>query len=88
MPARCLNKVLLIGNLTRDPELRYTPSGIGQRIPERGEKRPSFSGLLPGINWRRFARNFWERETRSMWRAESRVESGRVRMESSGRDGR
>src|SRR3989344_3604209 len=22
-----LNKVLLIGNLTRDPELRYTPSG-------------------------------------------------------------
>jgi len=27
MPARCLNKVILIGNLTRDPELRYTPSG-------------------------------------------------------------
>lgn len=27
MPARCLNKVQLIGNLTRDPELRYTPSG-------------------------------------------------------------
>lgn len=27
MPMRCLNKVLLIGNLTRDPELRYTPSG-------------------------------------------------------------
>lgn len=23
-----LNKVLLIGNLTKDPELRYTPSGI------------------------------------------------------------
>lgn len=27
MAARALNKVLLIGNLTRDPELRYTPSG-------------------------------------------------------------
>jgi single-strand DNA-binding protein len=27
MPARSLNKVLLIGNLTRDPELRYTPAG-------------------------------------------------------------
>lgn len=27
MSARSLNKVLLIGNLTRDPELRYTPSG-------------------------------------------------------------
>lgn len=28
MPSRCLNKVLLIGNLTRDPELRYTPAGM------------------------------------------------------------
>lgn len=27
MANRCLNKVLLIGNLTRDPELRYTPEG-------------------------------------------------------------
>ena len=25
--ARSLNKVMLIGNLTKDPELRYTPSG-------------------------------------------------------------
>jgi single-strand DNA-binding protein len=24
-----LNKVLLMGNLTRDPELRYTPGGLG-----------------------------------------------------------
>jgi len=28
MANRCLNKVMLIGNLTRDPELRYTPNGI------------------------------------------------------------
>src|SRR3972149_3438689 len=27
MSTRSLNKVLLIGNLTRDPELRYTPQG-------------------------------------------------------------
>lgn len=27
MSARSLNKVLLIGNLTRDPNLRYTPGG-------------------------------------------------------------
>lgn len=27
--ARSLNKVTLIGNLTRDPELRYTPQGTG-----------------------------------------------------------
>lgn len=28
MPSRCLNRVLLIGNLTRDPELRQTPAGM------------------------------------------------------------
>lgn len=27
MAARSLNKVILIGNMTRDPELRYTPQG-------------------------------------------------------------
>ncbi|MBU1085796.1 MAG: single-stranded DNA-binding protein [Candidatus Beckwithbacteria bacterium] len=27
MSSRSLNKVILIGNLTRDPELRYTPQG-------------------------------------------------------------
>jgi len=28
MSARSVNKVILIGNLTRDPELRYTPQGV------------------------------------------------------------
>ncbi len=28
MSVRSLNKVMLIGNLTRDPELRYTPNGV------------------------------------------------------------
>src|SRR3989344_3038620 len=27
MSSRSLNQVMLIGNLTRDPELRYTPNG-------------------------------------------------------------
>jgi len=27
MASRCLNRVMLIGNLTRDPELKYTPAG-------------------------------------------------------------
>ncbi len=27
MSTRCLNRVMLLGNLTRDPELRYTPNG-------------------------------------------------------------
>ena len=47
--ARSLNKVVLIGNLTRDPELRYTPQGTAvctfgvatnrQWTTEGGEKR-------------------------------------------------
>ena len=47
--ARSLNKVVLIGNLTRDPELRYTPQGTAvctfglatnrQWVTEGGEKK-------------------------------------------------
>ncbi len=47
--ARSLNKVILIGNLTRDPELRYTPQGTAvctfglatnrQWATESGEKK-------------------------------------------------
>jgi single-strand DNA-binding protein len=49
MPARSLNKAQLIGNLTRDPELRYTPQGTAvctfglatnrSWVTEGGEKR-------------------------------------------------
>ncbi len=49
MSSRSLNKVTLIGNLTRDPELRYTPQGTAvctfglatnrQWVMESGEKR-------------------------------------------------
>lgn len=49
MSARSLNKVQLIGNLTRDPELRYTPQGTAvctlglatnrYWVTESGEKR-------------------------------------------------
>jgi len=46
---RSLNKVILIGNLTRDPELRYTPQGTARAVfglatnrawtTENGEKK-------------------------------------------------
>lgn len=49
MAVRSLNKVILIGNLTRDPELRYTPNGTAvasftiatnrEWTVESGEKR-------------------------------------------------
>lgn len=31
MASRSMNKVILIGNLTRDPELKYTPNGTAVR---------------------------------------------------------
>lgn len=49
MSSRSLNKVMLIGNLTRDPELRYTPQGTAvctfglatnrSWVTESGEKK-------------------------------------------------
>jgi len=49
MATRSLNKVLLIGNLTRDPEMRYTPQGTAvctfgmatnrTWVTDNGEKR-------------------------------------------------
>ena len=49
MSVRSLNKVILIGNLTKDPELRYTPNGVAvvsfgiatnrQWTTESGEKK-------------------------------------------------
>src|SRR4030042_3116191 len=49
MAQRSLNKIILIGNLTRDPELRYTPQGTAvctlglatnrQWATESGEKK-------------------------------------------------
>jgi len=53
------NKVFIIGNLTRDPELRYTPAGIpiarftvavNQRSKEKEEV-----DFIPVIAWRRLA---------------------------------
>ncbi len=38
---RSLNKVILIGNLTRDPEIRYTPSGVARAV----------FGLATNRNW-------------------------------------
>lgn len=59
-----LNKVLLIGNLTRDPELRYTPSGVPVAnigiainksiVTQSGEKREIVS-FLRIVAWRKLA---------------------------------
>ncbi|MCS7201617.1 MAG: single-stranded DNA-binding protein [Dictyoglomus sp.] len=56
-----LNKVLLIGHLTRDPEMRYTPSGIpvttfriavNRPKNSKGEQNADFIDI---VTWRKLA---------------------------------
>ena len=55
------NKVFLIGNLTRDPELRYTPSGIPVARFTVAVNRPSAKSAASEVDfinivaWRRLA---------------------------------
>lgn len=57
-----LNRVILIGRLTRDPELRYTPSGVATTTFTLAVDRPfsSQSGereadFIPVVTWRQLA---------------------------------
>jgi single-strand DNA-binding protein len=57
-----LNRVILIGRLTRDPELRYTPAGVGVTTftlavdrpfsNQGGEKEADFINI---VTWRQLA---------------------------------
>ncbi|GGG08742.1 single-stranded DNA-binding protein [Paenibacillus aceti] len=57
-----LNRVILIGRLTRDPELRYTPSGVAVTqftvavdrpfTSQSGEREADF---IPVVTWRQLA---------------------------------
>ncbi|MDK2822768.1 MAG: single-strand DNA-binding protein [Clostridia bacterium] len=59
-----LNKVILIGRLTKDPELRYTPSGVAVATftlavdrpftNQQGERDTDF---IPIVVWRKQAEN-------------------------------
>lgn len=59
-----LNRVILIGRLTKDPELRYTPSGVAvasftlavnrSRANQQGERETDF---IPVIVWQKQAEN-------------------------------
>lgn len=62
-----LNRVVLVGRLTRDPDLRYTPNGIAVAnfniavnrpfANEQGEREADF---INGVVWRRQAENLAE----------------------------
>lgn len=57
-----LNRIILIGRLTRDPELRYTPAGVAVTqftlavdrnfTGQSGEKEADF---IPVVTWRQLA---------------------------------
>lgn len=57
-----MNKVILIGNLTKDPELRYTPNGVAvatftvainrQRTNQDGEREADFINI---VAWQKLA---------------------------------
>lgn len=59
-----LNRVVLIGRLTKDPELRYTPSGAAvatftlavnrSRLNQQGEREADF---IPIVVWQKQAEN-------------------------------
>lgn len=59
-----LNRVILIGRLTKDPELRYTPSGTAvasftlavnrSRANQQGEREADF---IPVVVWQKQAEN-------------------------------
>jgi len=59
-----LNKVILIGRLTKDPELRYTPTGTAvasftlavnrKRANQQGEREADF---IPVVVWQKQAEN-------------------------------
>lgn len=65
MSARSLNKVMLIGNLTRDPELRYTPAGTAvcsfglatnrSWLPEGATERREETEFHRIVSWNKLA---------------------------------
>lgn len=57
-----LNRVILIGRLTRDPEMRYTPAGVAVTQFTLAVDRPFTSGsgereadFIPVVTWRQLA---------------------------------
>lgn len=58
-----LNRVILIGNLTRDPELRYTPEGVPvatftlavNRLPSSHQEKERKTDFIPVVTWRKQA---------------------------------
>lgn len=75
-----LNRVILIGRLTRDPELRYTPAGVAVTqftlavdrpfTRQGGEREADF---IPIVTWRQLAEACANHLKKGIW-LQSKVE--------------
>ena len=87
-----INKVILIGNLGGDPEVRYTPSGVAVaqfniatseewKDKDSGEKRERTNGTAswPGEGLVKFAGSIFPKGNKFMLRGVSRRTPGRIR---------
>ena len=83
--SKSINKAFLLGNLTRDPELKQSEGkkplcvfGLAtnrswQQRPEKSGRRPSSIGLLPGISSPRRVSGISKRAERSMLRGDYKL---------------
>ena len=84
-----VNKVILIGNLGADPEVRYTQNGTAVanfrvattepgRRKVKGKSRQNGTALLPSPVWLKYAENTCPKAARYISRAGSRHVNGRI----------
>ena len=80
-----LNRVILIGNLTRDPEIRYTPNGIpvasftlAVNRPFLDRERERKADFIPVVTWRKQA----ERCSEYLMRGSQVAVDGRIQVRS------
>ena len=80
-----LNMVILIGRLTRDPELRYTPNGhpvasftVAVDRPFRGQNGEKQTDFIDVVTWRKIA----EQVTQSLGKGRMVAVEGRLQIRS------
>jgi len=86
-----LNKAMIIGNLGRDPEMRYTPNGQAvtqftvavnrnYRDPNgEWKEETEWFRVVPGPSSPNVPLSTFARATRSTWKAVSRPDRGKTR---------
>lgn len=86
-----LNRVVLVGRLTKDPELRYTPSGVAVATftlavnrtfqNQQGEREADFINCVVWRKQAENAANFLKKEASLVWMAVCRHAIMKAKME-------